>query len=65
MKITVEELEFTYTFDWDKTGTEDENYSPSAEEAIDVALRLLVPFFGPGEIRKALEGGCVFPRDYE
>ncbi len=47
------------------TGTEDENYSPSAEEAIDVALRLLVPSFGPGEIRKALEGGCVFPRDYE
>lgn len=43
MKITAEELGFSYTSDWDKTGTEAENYSPVPEECIDIAFRVLVP----------------------
>lgn len=38
MKITAEELGFSYTSDWDKTGTEAENYSPVPEECIDIAF---------------------------
>lgn len=53
MQIIVKSEAYTYMYDSTVYDSEDEQYFPSVEEAVEAALRLLCNSFKPESVEKA------------